>query len=130
MRKRSFLSTLVIGFLVLFFGSYYMDQEVKKSDSYKVAYRFLEVSPVLLAEIGEIKEIQYYSFGHTMIDRGSSGYAEYRFDVKNDRNMLKAYLELKKRLGEWAVVNAILENSKTGERVSLIRTNAGRSEWQ
>lgn len=107
-----------------------MDQEVKKSDSYKVAYRFLEVSPVLLAEIGEIKEIQYYSFGHTMIDRGSSGYAEYRFDVKNDRNMLKAYLELKKRLGEWAVVNAILENSKTGERVSLIRTNAGRSEWQ
>lgn len=119
MRKKNYLQAVLVGVLGILIGAFYMSQSVKNSASYEVAYRFLEENQMIITKLGKIKSIEYYPFGHSMVDRGSSGYAEYRFDLETDKGKSKIFIELTKRLGKWEVENAVLDITNTGERVPL-----------
>ncbi len=105
-----------------------MSESVKNSVPYGVTYQFIEENQIIIGKMGLIKSINYYPFGHRMVDRGTSGYAEFRFDLNTDKGELKVFCELTKRLGKWEVENAIMEISSTGERFQLEGSKGSDSE--
>lgn len=122
-KKKSFLVSLLIGIIGIILGAYFMTKKVEQSESYKIAYKFIETNPQIHLEVGAVRSIDYYPFGHRMVDRGSSGYAEYRFDIETTESSseVKVFIELSKRLGEWMVENAVLEIVRPDEKVERIR---------
>ena len=80
---------------------------VQQTESYKIAEAYVtEMREV--DRLGHPIAIRLRFFGYSMEVSGSSGTAEFSFDVKGDGHNAVAHVRLKKDLGQWSVVGAKL----------------------
>ncbi|MBU1223845.1 MAG: hypothetical protein KKA22_11990 [Gammaproteobacteria bacterium] len=119
LKARHSLVKIALTILVIALGTYLVGYfSSRNSDAFGVARRFIMESPMVQTKLGTVTEVQLTPFGYELEFAGSSGSADFEFNVKSSTARGKAHIKLKKDFGEWKVTEARL--FAAGQEVSLM----------
>jgi len=109
----------VVLMLLVFIGMFTMLISLfKSSDAYQIGVRALNANPAVIQLLGQPISTGFPTGG--IHSSGPDGDASLSFSVEGPKGEGTVYLRAIKTLGQWKIDEAVLEDSKTGERIDLV----------
>lgn len=123
MRKKKKMLTILgitLILIICFFAGLYM--LAVRSEAYRFALEFIDNNKLISQNIGPLKNQRLALFGYSVRQKGSQGHAEYKILVKGEKGEGIVYLELKKSVGIWKVIqgNLVPDN---GNALALVENH-------
>jgi len=122
-KKVKNLLFITLSLIMAFYVSIYV--MAINSEPYDVASRFLHKNAIVKTTLGEITNDRPSFFGYEIMYKGSGGKARFEIVMSSKSGSANAYLHLKRSMGAWRVIKAVLyiPGSKS---IDLLGENSGQ----
>ena len=96
---------------------------MKSSPGYKEALTKARANALVIQNLGEPIVEGYFVSGNIK-ESGASGVAELAIPITGPKGNATVYVESKKSLGEWAILNLVVEINNSKQRINLMEVES------